>query len=564
MADRIGELLVRENLISLAQLQRAQADQRSTGKRLTASLARLGFLPERQLADFLSEHHKVAFFDFAADEVDPEVIRLVPRAIASKYLAIPVQRAGSKLIVAMADPSNLFAIDDLKFHTSFHVEPVVSTESAIEAAIARYYDHEGAGGGYGEVLGGLGLEPAQSVPAERERPAAPLSEPEQSVAGRLCDAILRNAVGKGASDIHIEPYERGVRVRYRIDGALHHEMDPPLGLGAALTNRLKQLAGLDVGDRRTPAEGRLRFKAGKDRDVDLRLVTLPTVHGEALRLRLLDRSALPPDLSRLGLEPEPLRQLRSALHRPYGLVLVAGPAGAGKSTTLYAALGELTHDSVRIATVEDPVEHHLPGISQVQVTQDGLGPAAAVRAVLRQDPDILVVGELRDFETAELCARAAVGGRRVIAALPAGDAAAAPVSLVHLGVEPHLVAAATSLVLAQRLVRKLCPECAGPDPTCTLQRLVDAGLPTAQARDARPRRGRGCKSCHGGFRGRAAIFEVLPVGDALRERIAAGAGAAELRAEAIRLGMRALRQAALQRVLEGVTTLDEAVRATLD
>lgn len=564
-ADRIGELLVHRDLISLAQLQRAQQEQRAFGKRLTTILLRLGFITERQLAGFLAEHYKVPYFDFATHEIDPEVLRLVDKSIAAKHLAVPVQRAGSKLIVAMADPNNMLAIDDLKFHTGLNIDAVVSLESTIEQAIARHYDRDGQAPTYGEVLGGLGLEPAASVPAERERPAPALSEPEQTMAGRLCEAILRNALAKGASDVHIEPYEKGMRVRYRIDGALYHEMDPPLGYGASLVGKFKQQAGLDVGDRRQPLEGRLRFKAGKDREVAFHVVTLPTIFGEALRLRLLDRAALPSDLARTGLDGEPLRQVRAALHRAHGLVLVAGPAGAGKSTTLCTAIGELTSDSVRIATVEDPVEYHLQGVSQVQVGHDGgLSFAAAVRAVLRQDPDVVMVSELRDFDTAELCARAAAAGRRVLAAVPAGDAAAAFLHLVHLGVEPHLIAAATSLVLAQRLVRRLCPECAEPDPACSVQRLVDAGVPQALAREGRPRRARGCKACHGGYRGRTAIFEVMPIGEALRERIAEGAGAAELRAEAVRLGMRPLRISGLVRVLDGTTSFDEVLRATAD
>lgn len=565
MADRIGELLVHRDLISLAQLQRAQAEQRAVGKRLTTILLRLGFITERQLAGFLSDHYKVAYFDVAAHDIDPEVLRLVDASIARKHLVIPVQRAGSKLVVAMADPNNMLAIDDLKFHTGLNIEAVVSLEPAIEQAIARHYEREGAPRTYGEVLGGFGLEPAASLPAERERPAPALSEPEQSMAGRLCEAILRNALAKGASDIHIEPYEKGMRVRYRIDGALYHEMDPPLGYGASLVGKFKQQAGLDVGDRRLPLEGRLRFKAGKDREVAFLVVTLPTIFGEALRLRLLDRAALPADLSRTGLDGEPLRQVRAALHRAHGLVLVAGPAGAGKSTTLCTAIGELAGDSVRIATVEDPVEYYLQGVSQVQVGHDGgLTLPAAVRAALRHDPDILMVGELRDFESAELSLKAAAGGRRVLAALPAGDAAAAFIHLIHLGVEPHLIAAATSLVLAQRLIRRLCPECAEPDPTVSVQRLVDAGVPQALAREGRPRRSRGCKACHAGFRGRTAIFEVMPIGESLREKLAAGAGAAELRAEAVKLGMRPLRLAGLLRVLDGTTSFDEVLRATAD
>lgn len=563
MADRIGELLVHKDLISHAQLQKAQSEQRVTGKRLTTTLLRMHFINERQLAGFLADHYKVPYFDFNAHEVDPAVIRLVDRSLAVKYLLCPVGRAGSKLIVAMADPNNVSAIDELKFHTNLNnIEAVVCLESAIEAAIARYYDRADATASYGEVLGSLAPLPSAG---ERERHAPAAAEPEHGMAGRLADAILRNAVAKGASAIHIEPHEKGMRVRYRIDGALHHEMDPPPGYGPALIGKLKQQAGLDVGDRRTPIEGRLRFQASKDREVAFRVVTLPTVFGEALLLRVLDRAALPTDVSRLGLDNEPLRLLRAALHHAHGLVLVTGPVGAGKSTTLYAALSELACDAVRIATVEDPVEHFIPGASQVQVGQDGgLSAAAAIRAALRHDPDILMVGELRDFESAELTVKAAAAGRRVLAALPAADAATGLVQLIHLGVEPHLVAAATSLVLAQRLVRRLCSECAEPDPSVSVQRLVDAGVPQGVARDGRPRRARGCRACLNGFRGRVAIFEVLPVGETLRERISAGAGVPELKAEAMRLGMRPLRAAGLLRVVDGTTSFDEVMRVTAD
>ena len=564
MADRIGELLVRENLISLAQLKRAQADQRTTGKRLSYSLSRLGILGERELADFLSAQYGVPWMSLTDYEIDPKVVELVPKAVASKHAAIPVQRAGSTLVVAMADPSNIYAIDDLKFITNLNVEPVVSTETAIEEAIARYYDPSGGAAVPGE-LGGLALERVDA-PGERERtslPSAGLPESDQAI--RLCNRVLLLAASRGATQVHVEPAERGLRIRYRVDGVLHPESELPIGLRSAVITRFKLMAGLDVAERRTPQEGQIRgFHAGKDRELDVRVATMPTAAGEHLVLRLLDRSSLPHDLAGLGLEPEQLRQVRAALARPQGLAIVAGPAGSGTTTTLYAALSELANDSVSVATVEDPVEFALPGCTQVHVHKDsGLGVAAAVQALQRQDPDIIMIGTLPDHEAVDAAVRAAAAGRRVLTTLPTGDAPGTLTRLVHLGVEPYLIASAVSLVIAQRLLRRLCSECAVDDPGAT-PRLIEAGLAPALAPAARPRRARGCKACLAGYRGRVALFEVLPVGAALQELVTAGAGAAELRAEALRLGMRGLRQVGLIRAAEGVVDLDELLRATGD
>ena len=557
MVDRIGELLVRENLISLAQLKRAQADQRTTGKRLSYSLSRLGILGERELADFLSAQYGVPWMSLTDYEIDPKVVELVPRAVASKHTALPVQRAGSTLVVAMADPSNIYAIDDLKFVTNLNVEPVVSTETAIEEAIARYYDRAAPPPAPSEAPA---RAPERS--SERERPTAGLPESDQAI--RLCNRVLLHAASRGATQVHVEPSERGLRIRLRIDGVLQPESELPLGLRGAVITRFKLMAGLDVAERRTPQEGQIRgFHAGMEREIDLRVATMPTAAGEKLVLRLLDRSSGPHDLGGLGLEVEQLRQARAALARPQGLTIVAGPAGSGTTTTLYAAVSELAGDSVSVATVEDPVEYALPGCTQVQVQKDsGLGVAAAIQALLRQDPDILMISALPDLEAVDAAVRAAISGRRVLTTLPTGDAAATLGRLVHLGVEPYLVAAAVSLVIAQRLVRRLCGECASDDPGATAARLIEAGMTQPQAQACRPRRARGCKACLGGYRGRVALFEVLPVGATLQERIAEGASEAELRAEAVRLGLRSLRDVGLAQVAAGAIGLDDLLRAT--
>lgn len=388
--------------------------------------------------------------------------------------------------------------------------------------------------------------------------------PESDQAIRLCNRVLMHAASRGATQVHIEPSERGLRIRLRIDGVLHPEPELPLGLRGAVITRFKLMAGLDVAERRTPQEGQIRgFRAGTDREIDLRVATMPTAAGEKLVLRLLDRGSVPHDLGGLGLEPEQLRQARAALARPQGLTIVAGPTGSGTTTTLYAAVSELASDNVSVATVEDPIEYALPGCTQVQVQKDsGLGVAAAVQALQRQDPDILMIGGLPDLEAVDAAVRAAISGRRVLTTLPTGDAASTLIRLVHLGVEPYLVADAVSLVIAQRLVRRLCGECAGDDPGATAARLIEAGMTPQQAQACRPKRARGCKACLGGYRGRVALFEVLPIGAALQERIAEGAGAAELRAEAARLGLRDLRAVGLAQVAAGTIGLDDLLRAT--
>jgi type IV pilus assembly protein PilB len=563
MADRIGELLVRENLISLAQLKRAQADQRTTGKRLSYSLARLGILGERELADFLSEQYGVPWMNLTDFEIDPKVIGLVPKAIASKHAAIPVQRAGSTLLVAMADPSNIYAIDDIKFITNLNVEPVVSTEGAIEDAISRYYDRTGAAPVYQDMLGALSLERVDAASHERAPATTPASPglPESEQAVKLCNRVLLHAASRGATQVHMEPSDSGLRVRYRIDGVLHPETELPVGLRSAVVTRFKLMAGLDVAERRASQEGVIRGFRVKEREVAVRVTTMPTAAGETLVLRMQDRERVAHDLEELGLAQPALRELRAALGKPRGLLVVAAPTGHGATTTLYAMLAELNRDSVSIATLEDPVEFPLPGCTQVQA-QGGPTFAEALAALLRLDPDIIMLGGLPDPEVVDAAVRAAAAGRRVLTTLATSDAPAALVRLIHLGVEPFMVAAATTLVVAQRLVRRLCNECAEPDVGATVQRLVDAGMTAGRAKDCRPKRARGCKACLGGYRGRVALFEVLPVGADVQARVLAGAGAAELRGEMARLGVPSLRQVGLTRVADGEIGLDDLLRAT--
>jgi type IV pilus assembly protein PilB len=566
-ADRIGELLVRENLISTDQLREAQKDQRSTGKRLAYSLTKLGILQETELTDFLAKQYGVPSITLEDFEIDPAVIALVPREVASKHVLIPVQQAGNSLIVAMADPSNIYAVDDIKFMTSLHIEPVVSTDTAIEAAIERYYLKKAEEpASYQQVLGDLELDEIEFEDAMDDDFSLVDSqnEAEQAPVVKLCNLILVNAISKGASDIHIEPYEKSYRVRYRIDGVLHHEMNPPLKLRNAITSRFKIMSNLDIAERRLPQDGRIKIKLSRGREMDFRVSCLPTLYGEKLVLRLLDKENLQLDMLKLGFEDAPLRDFKEAIHRPYGMCLVTGPTGSGKTTTLYSALSELNEDGVNISTAEDPVEFNLSGINQVQMHDDiGLNFAAALRSFLRQDPDIIMVGEIRDFETAEIAVKAALTGHLVLSTLHTNDAPSTVNRLLNMGVEPFLVTASVNLIVAQRLARRVCKDCKKPDIEVTPEALTVAGMKPAEAKACKPMRGKGCKTCADtGYKGRVALYEVMLLKDPLKDLILQGASTTELKHEAIRLGMNTLRRSGLNKINEGMTTLEEILRVT--
>jgi type IV pilus assembly protein PilB len=567
-ADRIGELLVRENLISTDQLREAQKDQRSTGKRLAYSLTKLGILQETELTDFLAKQYGVPSITLEDFEIDPAVISLVPREVASKHVLIPVQQAGNTLIVAMADPSNIYAVDDIKFMTSLHIEPVVSTDAAIEAAIERYYNKKASeeAASYQQVLGDLELDEIEFEDAMDDDFSLVDSqnEAEQAPVVKLCNLILVNAISKGASDIHIEPYEKSYRVRYRIDGVLHHEMNPPLKLKNAITSRFKIMSNLDIAERRLPQDGRIKIKLSRGREMDFRVSCLPTLYGEKLVLRLLDKDNLQLDMTKLGFEEAPLRDFKEAIHRPYGMCLVTGPTGSGKTTTLYSALSELNEDGVNISTAEDPVEFNLAGINQVQMHDDiGLNFAASLRSFLRQDPDIIMVGEIRDFETAEIAVKAALTGHLVLSTLHTNDAPSTVNRLLNMGVEPFLVTASVNLIVAQRLARRICKDCKKPDTDVTPEALTDAGMKPPEAKKCKPMRGKGCKVCADtGYKGRVALYEVMLLKDPLKDLILQGASTTELKHEAIRLGMNTLRRSGLNKINEGMTTLEEILRVT--
>ncbi|MGZ3406863.1 MAG: type IV-A pilus assembly ATPase PilB, partial [Polyangia bacterium] len=548
--SRLGELLVRENLISLSQLQKAQEEQRKTGARLGYSLTKLGILDETELTNFLSKQYGVPSINLSDFEISPDVLQLVPAELAKRHQLLPVNRAGATLIVAMSDPSNIYAIDDLKFRTGLNIEVVVASEVAIDEAITRYYEKQVS---YDDVLGDIDADSVEIggddddvniVDLEKASGEAPVI--------KLCNVILLNAIKKRASDIHIEPYEKAFRVRYRIDGVLYEENPPlPLKLKAAVTSRVKIMSNLDISERRLPQDGRIKLKLGKDKEMDFRVSVLPTLFGEKIVLRLLDKSNLQLDMTKLGFEDKQLADFMKAIHQPYGMVLVTGPTGSGKTTSLYSALQELNKTTRNISTAEDPVEYNLMGINQVQMHEDvGLNFATALRSFLRQDPNIIMVGEIRDFETAEIAVKAALTGHLVLSTLHTNDAPSTISRLLNMGVEPFLVTASVNLILAQRLARKICSECKQP-VEANVKALTDLGVKLEIAQKLNLFKGAGCRTCSNtGYKGRIAIYEVMPFTDALKELVLQGASATELKAEMIRQGTKTLRMSGLTKIEE--------------
>jgi type IV pilus assembly protein PilB len=560
--SRLGELLVRENLISLQQLQRAQEEQKRTGGRLGYSLTKMGIIGEGELTSFLSKQYGVPSINLADFEIDPELIKMVPVEVAKKHQVLPINRAGSTLIVAMSDPSNIYAIDDLKFLTGYNIEVVVASEVAIDEAVNRYYEKQVS---YSDVLGDIGDEEEVGVADSGEQLNVVDLErsAEEAPVIKLCNVILLNAIKKHASDIHIEPYEKSFRVRYRIDGVLYEEQPLPMRLRNAITSRFKIMSQLDIAERRLPQDGRIKLKIGKDKEMDFRVSVLPTLFGEKIVMRLLDKSNLQLDMTKLGFGEKQLADFMKAIHQPFGMVLVTGPTGSGKTTTLYSALSELNKITENISTAEDPVEYNLAGINQVQMHDDiGLNFAASLRAFLRQDPDIIMVGEIRDFETAEIGVKAALTGHLVLSTLHTNDAPSTVSRLLNMGVEPFLVTASVNLILAQRLARRICGECKGPiDPNA--QALTDLGMKPEQAQTVKLFKGKGCRVCSNtGYKGRIALYEVMPFSEPLKELVLQGSSTTELKAEAIRQGMKTLRMSGLSRIVEGMTTIEEVGRVT--
>ncbi len=564
MNVRLGELLVNKGLITQKQLDDGLHEQKMSGNKLGSSLVKLGFISEKNLVAFLSKHYGVPAIDLTEAEIESEAIKMIPMDVVFKYQIIPIKRVGSTLRVAMCDPSNILAIDDIKFLTSCHVEVFVSSESAVKTAIDKYYDSSSS---VADIMGTMGeeeklelLEDTEEVDVSELQAAS-----EDAPVVKLVNYILNEAIKRRASDIHIEPYEKVFRVRMRMDGVLSEFMKPPMRLKNAIISRVKIMSKMDIAERRLPQDGRIKLKFSKDREMDFRVSVLPTLFGEKVVLRLLDKENLQLDMTKLGFEEKPLADFKDAIHKPFGMVLVTGPTGSGKTTTLYSALAELNQITENISTAEDPVEFNLMGINQVQVHEEiGLNFASCLRSFLRQDPDIIMVGEIRDFETAEIAIKAALTGHLVLSTLHTNDAPSTINRLLNMGIEPFLVASSVNLILAQRLARVNCEFCKEPVQISS-QMLTNLGVPPEELQDWQCYAGTGCPKCNNtGFKGRIALYEVLPARDEIRELILQGAASSEIKKEAMRLGMKTLRQSALSKLKEGITTVAEVLKSTVE
>ena len=584
MAVRIGELLLKEKRITPEQLQEALNYQKANGAKVGFNLVKLGFVKDEEITALLSKQYGVPSINLAQFEIDPAVIKLIPAETAQKYQVIPLSRAGATLTIAMTDPTNVFAMDDIKFMTGYHVEPVVASETAVAESITRYYAlGKPAAAATVATSGGSALEMAArsmeemsvagaddvEVLDDLEEISAESLEKQGGEAPviKLVNLVLMSAIQKGASDIHIEPYEKEFRVRYRVDGILYNIMAPPMKVRDAITSRVKIMAKLDIAEKRLPQDGRIKIRFsdnGHSKDIDFRVSCLPTLFGEKIVMRLLDKDKLMLDMTKLGFEQESLTKFEMAIMKPWGMVLVTGPTGSGKTNTLYSSIAKVNTPETNIMTAEDPVEFNLPGINQVQVRENiGLNFAAALRSFLRQDPNIILVGEIRDFETAEIAVKAALTGHLVLSTLHTNDAPSTINRLMNMGIEPFLVASSVNLICAQRLVRRICANCKADHPAAP-QLLAQAGFSAEDAKTVVPKKGNGCEKCNNtGYKGRVGLYEVMEITDELRELVLVGASGLELRRKAIEEGMLTLRMSGLRKVKEGLTTIEEVARETV-
>lgn len=619
MSAKLGEILVRENLLTPQQLREALDYQRENGGRLGFTLVKLGLITDDMITAVLSRQYGVPSVNLDLFDIDESVIRLIPAEVSKKYSVLPLSRVGATLTLAMVDPTNVFAMDDIKFMTGLNIEPVVVSEASVHQAIGKYYDHSreielagvfadsnydfsfptttnGNGNGYSNGNGvkekpsiddqnklthddlvsldefefgaGGDAEALEVIEDKEEIDLAALSRmSEDAPVVRLVNVLLVDSLRRGASDIHIEPYEKEMRIRFRIDGVLYNVMNPPLKMRDALISRVKIMSKLDIAEKRLPQDGRIKIKVKVDnrgRELDFRVSTLPTLFGEKVVLRLLDKEKLMLDMTKLGFEAESLEKFKRNIAKPYGMVLVTGPTGSGKTNTLYSALQSLNTPETNIMTAEDPVEFNLQGINQVQMKEQiGLNFAAALRSFLRQDPNIVLVGEIRDFETAEIAIKAALTGHLVLSTLHTNDAPSTVSRLMNMGIEPFLVATSVNIIQAQRLIRRVCKECKSEHPI-PVEALLEAGFSPEEAPKIKTYKGRGCQTCNGtGYKGRVGLYEVMEITDTLRELILIGASALELRKKAIEDGMVTLRGSGLQKLRDGITTMEEVIRETV-
>ncbi len=595
VSEKLGKLIVNAQLINEEQLQKALLVQKKEGGRLGSILVRLGFIDEAKLLKFLSQQYGVPAADLSKIEIDPAVVKLVPAEVVKKYLVVPIKRLGATLSLAMVDPSDVFAIDDIKFMTGYNVEPIIAAESSVVDLINKYYgkgalavvektmtieakdytlsEEDGQDGFQGQdddnamvsvddfdTVVGDALENIDVV--EEQQDDGGLKDVDAPIV-KLVNGVLVNAIKVGASDIHVEPFETVFRVRFRIDGSMKTIMNLPIKIKNAVVSRLKIMSKLDIAERRLPQDGRIKLKLGKKKEVDFRVSTLPCLFGEKVVMRILDKGNLSLDLTKLGFEVGALKDFTEAINAPYGMVLVTGPTGSGKTTTLYSALSTINTTEINIMTAEDPVEYNLMGINQVQMKDEiGLNFAAALRSFLRQDPDVVMVGEIRDYETAEIGVKAALTGHLVLSTLHTNDAPGTVNRLLNMGIEPFLVASSVVLILAQRLARRICAKCKEPD-TLPPEALLKAGFKQEELKGLVIYKGKGCDICNKtGYKGRVALYEVMPVKEELRELILQGASADEIKKKAISLGMKTLRMSGLSKVKEGMTTIEEVLDST--
>src|SRR5688572_3984004 len=570
MSVRLGELLIKANLISQDQLKEALKHQKEKGAKLGETLINLGFVSEEDITECLSQQFGVPSINLAHFDIDPTVIKLIPADVARKYNILPVNKTGATITIAMADPTNVFAMDDIKFMTGYNVEPVVASELGIKNSIDNYYGST-ASLELKKVMEDLQTTEQSDLEVleeEEELDVAALADAsEEAPVVKLVNLIISDAINRGASDIHIEPYEKEYRVRFRIDGILYDIMNPPLKLRDAITSRLKILAKLDISEKRLPQDGRIKLKMKlneKNKELDFRVSILPTLFGEKIVMRLLDKDNLRLDMTKLGFEPESLAVFEEAIFKPWGMVLVTVPTGSGKTNTLYSALSKVNSPEVNIMTAEDPVEFNLPGINQVQMKEAiGLNFAATLRSFLRQDPNIILVGEIRDFETAEIAIKAALTGHLVLSTLHTNDAPSTINRLMNMGIEPFLVATATQLIAAQRLVRRICGNCKEA-VEMTPQAVGNLGYKKDEVGTFTIYKGRGCEKCNNtGYKGRVGLIEVMQIDDDIRDLILAGGTAIDIKKRAIENGMITLRRSGLIKIKDGMTTVEEVVRETV-
>jgi len=558
--ENLGLKLLEARLITPDALQKAQQQVKTGGGSITAALIKLSALNEDSLSKFLVELYAVPAADLANFVPDPSVVKLIPGDVANKFQVVPISRAGRRLTVAMANPSNIFAIDDIKFITGCEVQPLVASETAIKKAIDKAYDSAAS---FENVMRGMEDEIEVIEEHVEDTPdVALLGEAEQAPVVKLVNSLITDAVRKGASDIHIEPYEKSLRVRFRIDGTLYEMMSPPFRMKAAIISRLKIMAELDIAERRVPQDGRIKLRL-LGRTIDLRVSSLPTIYGEKVVMRILDKANLNIDLNKLGFQEQALADFSRAIALPFGMVLVTGPTGSGKTTTLYSALSKINVPEVNIMTAEDPVEYNLDGINQVLIHEDvGLTFAAALKAFLRQDPNIIMVGEIRDLDTGSIATKAALTGHLVLSTLHTNDAPSTINRMIDMGIEPFLVASSTNLIMAQRLLRKICNACKS-DVKLHVEVLRELGISDDDARKLNFKEGKGCIECNNtGYKGRLGVYEVMPVNNRIRDLILDRASTSNIKKQAVMDGMLTLRSDALVKLKNGITSAEEVLKET--